>query len=382
MSSAAVCIAVVVAAGDHPALLRVGSQTLLARAITTARAADGVDHVIVLTDSSEVVHEAAAAGATARRVAGRGVTDDGALIESLSTVADDATVVVLLDPAAALIEPSDVAAVLGAVTGRATDRAADCAADCAVAVVAARGAFLECPTAPPEPVVAPPDMRLTVDFGVLHALRLGPWRAASARLFGTVATVPLPPERLLRADGPGGVEAVAAILGARGPARGYDRLPARPAALIMDFDGVFTDNRVLVDQDGREAVLCNRGDGMGLEQLRDRGLPMLVLSKEKNPVVAARCAKLKLACLQAIDDKAPALLDWCRERSLDPEAVVYIGNDTNDLPCFALVGCAVAVADAHPAALAAADMILTRSGGAGALRELTDLITKRLDGST
>lgn len=374
MASAVVCIAVVVAAGDHPALLRLGSQTLLARAVATARAADGVDHVIVLADSAAVVREAAAAGVTARRVAGRGVTDDEAVIESLSTVADDAAVVVLLDPAAALIEPGDVAAVLGAVTDR--------AADCAVAVLAARGAFLERATAPPEPVVAPPDMRLTVDIGALRALRLGPWRAASARLIGTVATVPLPPERLLRADGPGGIEAVAAILGARGPARGCDRLPARPAALIMDFDGVFTDNRVLVDQDGREAVLCNRSDGMGLEQLRDRGLPMLVLSKEKNPVVAARCAKLKLACLQAIDDKAPALLDWCRERHIDPEAVIYIGNDTNDLPCFALVGCAVAVADAHPAALAAADMVLTRAGGMGALRELTDLITERLDGST
>ncbi len=371
MASAADCIAVVVATAEQPALHRIGKETLLARAAATARAADGVDRVIVLSDSATVVREAAAEGLAARRVADPGVNDDAALAEALSADADDAAVIVLLDPAAALLESADVAAVLAAITA---DHA-----DCAVGVFVAPGAFLERPTRPPQSVAIAPDLRLAVDAGALRALRLGPWRAAKARLFGTIATVPLPPPRLLRADGPEGLRAITTIVSAHGGARGKDRLPARPAALVMDFDGVFTDNRVLVDQDGREAVLCNRSDGMGLEQLRDRGLPMLVLSKEKNPVVAARCAKLKLACLQAIDDKAPALLNWCRERRLRLEDVIYIGNDTNDLPCFALVGCAVAVADAHPAALAAADMVLTRAGGTGALRELTDLITERLD---
>jgi N-acylneuraminate cytidylyltransferase len=146
----------------------------------------------------------------------------------------------------------------------------------------------------------------------------------------------------------------------------------------MDFDGVFTDNRVLVDETGREAVLCNRSDGLGLEQLRDHGLPMLVLSKEQNPVVQARCRKLKLECLQGVNDKRPALEAWCRERGLPLSGVIYIGNDTNDLACFEAVGCAVAVADAHEGAIRAADVILAQDGGRGALRELTDLIAARL----
>ena len=67
--------------------------------------------------------------------------------------------------------------------------------------------------------------------------------------------------------------------------------PKQIDLLVFDFDGVFTDNRVLVLEDGREAAWCNRGDGMGLSLLRDAGLPMFVLSTEENPIVAARRRK-------------------------------------------------------------------------------------------
>jgi YrbI family 3-deoxy-D-manno-octulosonate 8-phosphate phosphatase len=98
-------------------------------------------------------------------------------------------------------------------------------------------------------------------------------------------------------------------------------------------------------------------------------------------VVQARCRKLKLECLQGIDDKRPALEAWCRDRGLPLSGVIYIGNDTNDLACFDAVGCAVAVADAHKEALRAADVILAEDGGRGALRELADLLAIRLTAS-
>jgi N-acylneuraminate cytidylyltransferase len=157
------------------------------------------------------------------------------------------------------------------------------------------------------------------------------------------------------------------------------RLPRRPAALVMDFDGVFTDNKVMVDQDGRETVRCDRSDGLGLQRLAGIGLPLLVLSKEQNPVVGARCRKLGIECLQGIDDKRPALEAWCGERGLALADTIYVGNDTNDLSCFAAVGCAVAVADSHPEVLAAADLVLHRAGGRGALRELADALISRLE---
>ena len=154
-------------------------------------------------------------------------------------------------------------------------------------------------------------------------------------------------------------------------------LPERLDALVFDFDGVFTDNRVTVLEEGREAVVCSRGDGMGLEMLRKAGWPMVVISKETHPIVSARCAKLKLECLQGIDDKRTALARLAGPRRLRPERTLYVGNDVNDLPCLSAVGCPVVVADAHPEARRAARIILEHPGGRGALRELAELILSR-----
>jgi N-acylneuraminate cytidylyltransferase len=158
------------------------------------------------------------------------------------------------------------------------------------------------------------------------------------------------------------------------------QLPSPPALLVFDFDGVMTDNRVYVDQNGVETVAAHRGDGMGIELLRRAGVPMMVLSTESNPVVAARCQKLKLDYLHGIGRKGEALTRIIEERQLDPAEVIYVGNDVNDLSCFAVAGTAVAVADAHPEALAAADLILTKKGGHGAVRELCDQILAGFDG--
>jgi len=151
-------------------------------------------------------------------------------------------------------------------------------------------------------------------------------------------------------------------------------LPQHPALVVFDFDGVMTDDRVWVDQDGREMVAANRRDGMGIAMLRKAGIPAVVLSTEENPVVAARCRKLGLPIQQGIKDKAAALSQLLAERQVDPAQVVYLGNDINDVPCFPMVGCAVVVADAHPAAFDQADMVLSYPGGHGAVRELCDLL--------
>lgn len=142
--------------------------------------------------------------------------------------------------------------------------------------------------------------------------------------------------------------------------------------LVLDFDGVLTDNRVLVSQDGIESVFCSRGDGLGLTTLRDTGFPILVLSKEKNPVVAARCAKLKLECHQGIDAKLPYLQQLAAQRHLDRSQIAYVGNDTNDAGPLGWVGVPIVVADAHPAVLPLARLITTRPGGQGAVREVCD----------
>jgi len=156
-------------------------------------------------------------------------------------------------------------------------------------------------------------------------------------------------------------------------------MPDRVRLVVLDFDGVMTDNRVWTDADGREMVAADRGDGWGLARLRERGVEVVVLSTETNPVVAARCRKLGLPFVQGSGDKAAALRALLGERGMTAGDAIYLGNDDNDLPCFPLVACALAVADAHPSAIAAADRVLSHRGGRGAIRELCDLLIQTLE---
>jgi YrbI family 3-deoxy-D-manno-octulosonate 8-phosphate phosphatase len=156
-------------------------------------------------------------------------------------------------------------------------------------------------------------------------------------------------------------------------------LPEQIDLIVLDFDGVLTDNRVWVDENGLEGVAAHRGDGMGISRLKKAGFEVIVLSTETNPVVAARCKKMKIEAYQGVEDKGRDLKKLLKERKINPENVIYVGNDVNDLPCFSLVGCAVAVADAHPDILPQADLILKTKGGFGAVRELSDLILSHFE---
>ncbi len=162
------------------------------------------------------------------------------------------------------------------------------------------------------------------------------------------------------------------------PASRKRAIPKETALVVFDFDGVMTDNRVWVDQNGQEMAAANRSDGLGIARLHSQGIRMLVLSTEKNPVVAARCDKIKVPVIQGLEDKSTVLRNYLNEHGIDPRQVVYLGNDINDLACFAEVGCAVAVADAYPEVKESADLILERSGGHGAVRELCDRILKEM----
>lgn len=145
----------------------------------------------------------------------------------------------------------------------------------------------------------------------------------------------------------------------------------------MDFDGVFTDNRALVHEDGSESVFVHRGDGMGISKLRAINFPMIVISTEKNPVVSTRCAKLNIECSQAIDDKLPVLSRWVESIGLDMVDVAYVGNDINDVDCLKAAGIGIVPSDAHSSALAVANHVLAATGGNGAIREIADEVLRQ-----
>ena len=144
----------------------------------------------------------------------------------------------------------------------------------------------------------------------------------------------------------------------------------------LDFDGVFTDNRVFVDDTGREMVACDRGDSLGLKMIREKrpDIKVVVISKETSGVVKARCDKLKIQALTGIDDKATALKELMAREGVSARETAFIGNDLNDLECIRLAGIGIAVADAVDEARKAADYVTRQRGGQGAIREVADII--------
>lgn len=146
--------------------------------------------------------------------------------------------------------------------------------------------------------------------------------------------------------------------------------------LVSDFDGVMTDNRVLVDENGKESVFVNRSDGLAVGILRKRGIKTIVLSTETNGVVSARARKSNIECLQSVCDKAAALKEYCVNNGFDLENVAYIGNDINDLEVMKLVGTKIVPADAYEEVKSIADIITKAKGGCGVIREVVDIFLK------
>ena len=144
--------------------------------------------------------------------------------------------------------------------------------------------------------------------------------------------------------------------------------------IIYDFDGVMTDNRALLMDDGREAVFVHRGDGLAVAMIKEMGLPQVILSTETNPIVAARARKLGIPVLQALANKKNAVEALLKERKVAREHVVFVGNDINDEEAMLSVGWPIAPADACSQIKKIARIILSTQGGHGAVRELLDLL--------
>jgi YrbI family 3-deoxy-D-manno-octulosonate 8-phosphate phosphatase len=146
--------------------------------------------------------------------------------------------------------------------------------------------------------------------------------------------------------------------------------------VVFDFDGVFTDNKVILNQDGIESVRCSRFDGFGIRLLKDLGLHYYILSTEKNDVVLQRAKKLGIECFHGVDNKPAAIKEILTKHQCEAEQLAYIGNDVNDIIPIRVAGLGVAVKDSHPEVLKAADHILDSKGGDGAVREFCELIYK------
>ena len=149
-------------------------------------------------------------------------------------------------------------------------------------------------------------------------------------------------------------------------------------ALIFDFDGVLTDNRVHLDQNGNEWVSCNRSDGLAFDVLRKFKKHTYIISTEKNKVVAARAKKLKIPVLFGVQDKCEILKKLSLKKKFNLDRTLYVGNDLNDYEALKLCGYSACPSDSHKKIKKISTFKLDAKGGFGVVRELLEEIL-RLD---
>lgn len=369
----------------------VGGIPLVARAVLACRDAERIDDVFVSTDDPDIAAAAHEAGATIidrpAELAGHTASSESALLHGLDIVADrgiDPDILVFVQCTSPFIRPEDLDRGVELVASGAADstfsgietyeflwRDADPDTEPGSGAMVGQNHQAE---VRPRRQDRRPDYRET---GAFYAMTAPGFRQAQHRFFGTTRVVPVPELASLEIDTVEELaiaDAFADVLDVEDSATPAGLSPIDVDAVITDFDGVHTSDTAYVDQHGEEMVRVSRSDGLGVSVLRRAGVPFLICSRETNPVVAARAAKLGVAVLQSVADKRSAVLQWLSESGVDPARTAYVGNDLNDLGPMSVVGWPVAVADAHTEVIEAARVVLTHRGGQGAVRELCDRV--------
>jgi len=147
----------------------------------------------------------------------------------------------------------------------------------------------------------------------------------------------------------------------------------RARLLVLDVDGVLTEGRLFYGPKGEVLKAFHVRDGHGIKRVADAGVIVAIISGRRSTAVLKRARDLGIKHVaQGISDKLAALLKLAKKCRVDLADCICVGDDTPDAPILAKAGVGVAVADAHPDALEAADLVTTRAGGQGAVREVCD----------
>ncbi|CAN5531377.1 cytidylyltransferase domain-containing protein [Microbacterium sp.] len=358
---------------------RVGGVPLVARAIAAARATASIERVFVSTDDQEIAAVAQEWGAhvIARpaELADDEASSESVLLHALDALEDQGIipeVLVFLQATSPFIDPRDIDVAIDLVAANEHD--------CVFSAIETYGFVWAADAGIASGVNHDPSVRPRrqdrephyLETGAFYVMDAAGFRDARHRFFGRVGLVEVAERTAIEIDS----EEQLALAQAIAPLFAHDNVLMGAAAVVTDFDGVHTDDTVHTDADGRESVRVSRSDGMGIARLRRAGIPVLILSAETNPVVSARARKLEVDVLQGVQDKVGALREWAKAQGVPLSRIAYIGNDINDLGCLEVVGFPVAVPEAHPLVLAAARVVVSRTGGHGAVRELADRVLR------
>jgi N-acylneuraminate cytidylyltransferase len=363
-------------------LQTVGGVTLLARTISACLKSDSITTVYVSTDSDDIAAVALNTGAQVIRrpsdISGDSASSESALLHALDEIEKISSLpnnVLFAQCTSPFITHTDIDGILELLKDH----------DSALTVTHNHAFIWRRDNAGNaiginhDSARRLPRQQLDPEFketGALYAMNIDQFRKSGHRFFGRIGMYEVPADRSMEIDEPEDLQ-LANTLETQ-----EKSVPSRESlrsikAIVFDFDGVMTDDQVYITETGEEMVMASRSDGMGISALKNAGLKLLILSKERNPVVARRAEKLQIEVIQACDNKLEALTEWLTKIQLPLSQCAYVGNDINDLQCMQAVKLAIAPIDAHPLATQAAHWRLTRAGGKGAIRELSDAIINR-----
>ena len=363
-------------------LQTVGGVTLLARTISACLQSASITTVYVSTDSDEIAAVASSSGAQVVRrpasLSGDNASSESALLHALDEIEKQTSLpqnVLFAQCTSPFISHEDIDGVVGLL--QKYDSALTVTHN--HAFIWRRDSSGNAIGINHDPAIRLPRQQLEPEYketGAVYAMNVEQFRKSGHRFFGRIGMYEVPAERSMEIDEPEDLR-LANVLDLQSKSQPSAESLQAIKAIVFDFDGVMTDDQVYITETGEEMVMASRSDGMGISALKNAGLKLLILSKERNPVVTKRAEKLQIDVIQSCDNKLEALTEWLSKNQLPLSQCAYVGNDINDLQCMQAVRLAIAPVDAHPVAAQAAHWRLQRAGGKGAIRELSDAIINR-----
>ena len=145
--------------------------------------------------------------------------------------------------------------------------------------------------------------------------------------------------------------------------------------VVFDVDGVLTDGKLILGENGNEYKSFHVRDGHGIVMLMETGCNVAVITARSSKIVAERMSSLGIKYIyQGEKDKGKAIKNLFDQLGLMPSEIAYVGDDIIDLPAMDKVALPIAVADAHPEVRKIAKFVTKNNGGQGAAREVCELI--------
>lgn len=360
----------------HKNLQQVKGISLIARSVKAALSTPEIDSVYVSTDSQVIAEEAINHGAAIisrpKELARDNSSSESALMHAL-TVIGDVDLVVFMQCTSPFTQSSSISQAIHLVK---QDKY-----DCVFSATEDHGFRWKLGEHSLEPIGHDLNKRVPrqslgpmfVETGSFYVFRADKFLSSGSRFHGRIGHVLENKLFAIDVDEPDDLEI----------ARQLSSLVVEPPkslsfdCVVLDFDGVQTDDYVWINSDGEEFVRVSRSDGLAISLFKSQGIRVLILSSETDGVVSARAKKLGVEVIQGSRDKSDALRQWARKEGVSLTKVAYLGNDVNDLSAMGLVGCPIAVADSDPVIKRIARIVLRSKGGEKAVRELAGLVGDR-----